>query len=152
CAECCYPLTTIFGVLASSSTDAELGFRLSRFGAALADQHPQWTLSGRALMAFGLHVTPWVRPIRSGKPFLQRALKTSLAVGDIAFATYAQRGSVSVRLFCGDPLEEVCRDAERVETFARASGIDLTADIAAAQRGLALGLLGRDGFGSSNLI
>jgi PAS domain S-box-containing protein len=144
CAESCYPLTTIFGVLASSSTDAELGFRLSQFGAALADQQPQLGLSGRALLVFGLHVTPWIRPIRSGEPFIQRGLKMSFAVGDLAFVSYAHRGLVSVRLFCGDPLREVCKDAEGTIAFAKASGIDLTADTAIAQRDLALGLIGRD--------
>jgi PAS domain S-box-containing protein len=143
CPESCYPLTTIFGVLASNSADAELGFRLSRFGAALADQQPQLGLSGRALLVFGLHVTPWIRPIRSGQPFMQRGLKMCLAAGDLAFAAYSHRGLVSVGLFCGDPLREVCRDAEQALAFAETSGIRLSVGFLALQRNLTLSLMER---------
>jgi PAS domain S-box-containing protein len=138
--ESYYPMTAIFGVLASSSTDAELGFRLSQFGVTLADQQPQ--LGGRALLIFGLHVTPWIRPIRSGQPFMRRSLKMSLAVGDLAFAAYSRRGLVSVDLFCGSPLRGVCRDAE--QAFAETSGIWLPAEFLALQRKLAMSLMGRD--------
>jgi predicted ATPase/signal transduction histidine kinase len=144
CPESCYPLTTIFGVLASNLADAELGFRLSQFGAALADKQPELGLSGRALLVFGLHVTPWVRPIRSGQPFMQRSLAISLAAGDLAFAAYSHRGLLSVRLFCGDPLPDVCLHAEQALAFAEASGIWLSAEFLALQRNLALGLMGRD--------
>jgi PAS domain S-box-containing protein len=143
CPESCYPLTTIFGVLASNSADAELGFRISRFGAALADRQPQLGLSGRALLVFGLHVTPWIRPIRSGQPFMQRGLKISLAAGDLAFAAYSHRGLLSVGLFCGDPLRLVCRDAENALAFAETSGIRLSAGFLALQRNLTLSLMER---------
>ncbi|MGY4315079.1 ATP-binding protein [Bradyrhizobium sp. JR3.5] len=143
--EACYPLTAIFGVLASSSTDAELGFRLSQFGAALADRQPQQGLSGRALLAFGLHVTPWIRPIRSGRPFIQRALAICLATGELAFAAYSHRGLISVDLFCGDSLVEVCSSVERALSFAEGLGIRLAAEGLARQRNLALSLTGRDG-------
>src|SRR6202000_3331972 len=123
CPESCYPLTTVFGVLASNPNDAELGFRLSRFGAELAEKQPQLGLSGRALLVFGLHVTPWIRPVRSGQPFMQRGLKMSLAGGDLAFVSSSHRGLVSVGLFCGDPLREVCRDGEEALAFAEGSGI-----------------------------
>jgi PAS domain S-box-containing protein len=144
CPESCYPLTTIFGVLASNSADAELGFRLSQFGAALAGQQPQVGLSGRALLVFGLHVNPWVRPIRSGQPFMQRSLAICLAVGDLAFAAYSHRGMLSVSLFCGEPLPDVCSHAEQALAFAETSGIRLGAEFLALQRNLALGLMGRD--------
>ncbi|WP_024519122.1 AAA family ATPase [Bradyrhizobium sp. Tv2a-2] len=144
CPETCYPLTTIFGVLASNSTDVSLGFRLSQFGAALADKQPQSGLSGRALLVFGLHVTPWVRPIRSGRPFIQRGLAISLAVGDLAFAAYSHRGLLSVGLFCGEPLPDLCLHAEQALAFADAYGLRLSIEFFAKQRGLALGLMGRD--------
>lgn len=142
--ESCYPLTTTFGVLASNPADTELGFRLSRFGAALADKQPQLGLSGRALLVFGLHVTPWVRPIRSGLPFLERSLAICLAAGDLAFAAYSHRGLLSVGLFCGDPLTDVCLHAEQALAFAEASGIWLSAEFLTLQKNLALGLMGRD--------
>jgi PAS domain S-box-containing protein len=144
CPESCYPLTTIFGVLASNSADAELGFRLSQFGAALADSQPQSGLSGRALLVFGLHVTPWVRPIRSGRPFIQRGLAISLAVGDLAFAAYSYRGLLSMGLFCGEPLADLCLHAEQALAFADASGLRLSVEFFAKQRDLALRLMGRD--------
>ncbi|WP_440588134.1 AAA family ATPase [Bradyrhizobium genomosp. I (2014)] len=142
--EASYPLTAIFGVLASSSTEAELGFRLSQFGAALADRQPQIGLSGRALLVFGLHVTPWIRPIRSGRPFIQRALALCLTTGELAFAAYSHRGLISVDLFCGDSLADVCSSAERALSFAEGLGIRLAAEGLVKQRDLALSLTGRD--------
>ncbi|MCA1458264.1 AAA family ATPase [Bradyrhizobium sp. BRP22] len=142
--EACYPLTAIFGVLASNSTDAELGFRLSQFGATLADRHPQLGLSGRALLVFGLHVTPWIRPIRSGRPFIQRALATCLTTGELAFAAYSHRGLISVDLFCGDSLAEVCSSAQQALSFAEGLGVRLAAEGLVRQRELARSLAGRD--------
>jgi PAS domain S-box-containing protein len=143
CPESCYPLTAIFGVLASNSGDAELGFRLSRVGAALADQQPQLGLSGRALLVFGLHVTPWIGPIRSGLPFVQRGLKMCRDAGDLAFAAYSHRGLVSVGLFCGDPLGEVRREAEQALAFAETSAIRLSAGLLAVHRNLTFSLMER---------
>ena len=142
--EICFALTTTFGVLASQSADAELGFRLAQFGAALADKQPQFGLSGRALLAFGLIVIPWVRPIRSGLPFVQRGLAFCLAVGDLGFAAYVHRGLLSVDLFCGNQLPDVCMRAEQSLAFAQASGLWLTVQTISVQRRLALGLIGRD--------
>ena len=144
CHEACYPLSCVFGVLASNSTDAELGFRLSRFGVAVAERGPQSAFGGRALLVFGLHVTPWVRPIRSGQPFMQRGLEMSLAAGDLSFAAYSHRGLVSVRLFCGDPLRDIHKDAQEALAFVEASRIDLIIESIAIQRDLALSLMGRD--------
>jgi PAS domain S-box-containing protein len=144
CPESSFASTTTFGVLASQSADAELGFRLSQFGAVLADKQPQFGLSGRALLAFGLIVTPWVRPIGSGLPFIQRGLAICLAVGDLSFAAYAHRGLLSVDLFCGNQLAEVCLRAEEALAFAQASGLWLSVQTMSVQRRLALSLIGRN--------
>ena len=145
CEAACYPMVCMFGVVASNRADAELGFRLAQFGVVLANRQPQLGISGRALLVFGLHVTPWIRPIRSGQPFIQRSLKVCLAAGDLAFVIYSCRGSVSVRLFCGDPLEEIFRDAEQgLGFFLRSSGFDLLAEFLTLQRNFALSLMGRD--------
>ncbi|HVJ52341.1 MAG TPA: AAA family ATPase [Aliidongia sp.] len=142
--ESCYPLVCSFGVLASNHADEELGFRLSRFGVVLAGRRPQLALSGRALLVFGLHVTPWIRPIRSGRPFIQRGLEITLAAGDLSFATYSRRGLLSTRLFCGDPLQEVHKDAAQGVAFAEASGLEMPAASLKVQRILALSLMGCD--------
>jgi PAS domain S-box-containing protein len=141
----CYPMVCTFGVLASNHADAELGVRLAQFGVVLADRQPQFGISGRALLVFGFHVTPWIRPIRSGQPFIQRGLKVSLAAGDLAFAGYSHRGLMSVRMFCGDPLPEIYSDAERgLAFFTQTSGFDLLAEFLTQQRNFALSLMGRD--------
>jgi PAS domain S-box-containing protein len=145
CEATCYPMVCTFGVLASNHADVELGFRLAQFGVVLADRQPQFGTSGRALLIFGLHVTPWIRPIRSGQPFMQRSLKVSLAAGDLAFFAYSHRGLVSVRLFCGDPLQDVCSDAEQgLALFLQTSGFDLLAEFLTVQRNFTLSLMGRD--------
>ena len=145
CDSTCYPMVCTFGVLASNHADAELGVRLAQFGVVLADRQPQFGISGRALLVFGFHVTPWIRPIRSGEPFIQRALEVSLAAGDLAFAGYSHRGLLSLRMFCGNPLPEIFRDAERgLAFFTQTSGFDLLAEFLTQQRNFALSLMGRD--------
>ena len=149
CEAACYPMVCTFGVLASHHADAELGIRLSQFGVVLADRQPQIGISGRALLVFGFHVTPWIRPIRSGQPFIQRSLQVSLAAGDLAFAGYSHRGLLSVRMFCGDPLPEICGDAEQgLAFFTQTSGFDLLAEFLTQQRNFTLSLMGRDKEGS----
>ena len=70
-------------------------------------------------------MTPWVRPIRSGQPFIRRSLEIALATGDLTWVAYSHRALISSRLFCGDPLQDVCKDAEQGVAFAEASGFEL---------------------------
>jgi hypothetical protein len=139
----CYPLACAFSVLNIRYTDAELGFRLAQFGVSLADRWPQLRLSGRTLMVFGQFVTPWVRPIRSGQTFVRRALEIALATGDLTWAAYSHHALVSLRLFSGEPLQEVCKDAEQGLAFTKALGFDLLGSNLAAQRNSALTLMAR---------
>lgn len=145
CEESCYVLTGVFGALAADPVDAEIGLRLARFGVALAERQPRSQLGGRAFLVFGLLDTPWIRPIRTGRPFIQRGLKILSATGDFAQAAYARRGLVSFGLYCGDPLSEVSKDAEQARAFCEASRMDLVLENTTTQKNLALRLMGRDG-------
>jgi PAS domain S-box-containing protein len=150
----CYPLACAFSVLNIRYADTELGFRLAQFGVSLANRWPQLRLSGRTMMVFGQFVTPWVRPIRSAQPFLRRSLEIALATGDLTWVTYSHHALVSSRLFSGDPLREVCRDAEQGVAFAEIGGFKLLGSQLAAQRDFVLGLMGNDtanGFQSPDL-
>jgi predicted ATPase/signal transduction histidine kinase len=140
----CYPLACVFSVFNIRYADRELGFRLAQFGISLANRWPQLKSSGRALMVFGQFVTPWVRPIRSGQPFILRSLEIALATGDLTWVAYSHHALVSSRLFSGDPLQEVCKDAEQAVALAEASGFRLLGAQLAAQRTFALSLMGRD--------
>jgi PAS domain S-box-containing protein len=144
CAEACHPLVCSFAVLAVNAADTELGFRLSHFGAVLADQHPQSRFSGRALFSFGCNVAPWVRPIRTGRPFIERGLENLLAAGDLAFAAHAYRALLAMRLFCGDPLREVSTDSERAPALPATSGFEFPAEDLANQRNLLRNLMGHE--------
>src|SRR5262249_16781561 len=142
--ESSYPLACVFCVLNIRYSDAELGFRLAQFGVSLADRWPQLRLSGRTLVVFGQYVVPWVRPIRSGLPFIRRALETAMGTGDLPWVTYSHWALASERLFCGDPLREVCKDTEQGLALAAASGFELIAEVFAAHRNFALSLMGRN--------
>jgi predicted ATPase/signal transduction histidine kinase len=140
--ECCYPLACAFSVFNIRYRDAELGFRLAQLGVALAERWPQFRLSGRTQMVFGQYVTPWVRPIRSGLPFIRRGLEIGLSTGDLSWATYSHSALTSVSLFCGDPLRDFCKDAEQGFAFARTWGFELLAALFSAYRDFALSLTG----------
>src|SRR5262249_2103637 len=142
--ESSYPLACVFCVLNLRYCDAELGFRLAQFGVSLADRWPHLRLSGRTLVVFGQYVVPWVRPIRSGLPFIRRALETAMATGDLTWVTYSHLALVSTCLFCGDPLGEICNDAEQALALPEASVFELMAEVFAAHRNLALSLTGHN--------
>ncbi|WP_035664315.1 AAA family ATPase [Bradyrhizobium sp. Ec3.3] len=137
----CYPLTCAFSVFSIRYRDADLGLRLAQFGVSLADRWPQLRLSGRTQMVFGQYVTPWVRPIRSGLPFIRRSLETGLATGDLSWVGYSHAAHVSARLFCGDPLRDVCKDIEQGLAFARAWGFELIRALLSVYRTFALTLI-----------
>src|SRR5262249_49921180 len=110
----------------------------------LANRWPQLRLSGRTLMVFGQYVMPWVRPIRSGLQFIRGALDTALATGDLTWVTYSHFALVSIRLFCGDPLREICKDTEHGLAFAEGSYFELLAAVFSVHRNFALGMMGRN--------
>lgn len=139
----CYPLACVFPVLNIRYADAELGFRLAQFGVSLTDRWPQLRLSGRTLMAFGQYVMPWVQPIRSALPFIRRALEIALATGDLTWVGYSYHALVSLRHFSGEPLEDICKDAQQGVAFAEALGFGIAAAQLAVPRNSALSLMGR---------
>src|SRR5262249_30546020 len=142
--ESSYPLACVFPVLNIRYSDAELGFRLAQLGVSLADRWPQLRSSGRALLVFGYYASPWVRPIRSALPFMRRSMEIALATGDLTWAGYSHHTQLLTRLFCGDPLQEVCKDTEQALALAKASGFELIAEVFAAHRDFALSLMGRN--------
>ena len=144
CEEACYPLSCVFSVFNLRYADAELGFRLAQFAVHLANRSPQLKWSGRTFLTFGYFVTPWVLPIRSGLPFVRRGLEVALATGDLTWLAYAHRALIAMRLFIGEPLRELCEDAEQWLAFAEASGFKMVAVALAAPRDLALSLMAHD--------
>jgi len=140
----CYPLVCVFSVLNVRYADVGLGLRLAQFGVALADRWPRSKMSGRTYMAFGQFVTPWVLPIRSGQPYIRRSLEVAQANGDWTWASYCHHALLSLRLFSGDSLRDVCKDAEEGLAFAEASGFELLVAHMTAQKDFALILEGRD--------
>jgi PAS domain S-box-containing protein len=142
CDRSSYALVCVFSVFDIRYAEAELGLRLARFAVSLANLQPELRWSGRTLMVFGHFATPWVLPIRSGEPFIRRALEIALATGDLTWVTYSHRALVLSRYFCGDPLQEVCKDAEQAIAFAEASGLHGHIAALAPQRNLALSLMG----------
>ncbi len=95
-------------------------------------------------MIFGCFVTPWVRPIRSGRPFVREALEIALATGDLNWVTYSHHALVASRFFSGDPLQEVLKEAEQGVAFAEASGFNLFGAALAELRDSARSLMGRN--------
>jgi predicted ATPase/signal transduction histidine kinase len=145
CEESCYPLVAAFAVLNTRYAETDLGFRLAQFGVFLANRWPDLKLSGRAKVAFGAFVTPWVLPIRSGQPLLRRALEIASATGDLTWVGYAHHAMIASRLFCGDPLQEICKDVEGRAAFSEAAGFRLISEFLEIQRQFALSLMERDG-------
>ncbi|VIO67214.1 AAA family ATPase [Bradyrhizobium ivorense] len=144
CESACYPLVCVFSVFFNRYADPQFGVRLAQLGVWLAERQPQLGFSGRAIAVFGYYVIPWVQPIRSALPFVRRGRDIALATGDLAWVAYLSWMLTSIRLFCGNPLQEALNDAEGDVAFDQAAGFELPAANSATQRDLALSLIGHE--------
>lgn len=144
CPELCYPVTCSFSVLNIRYSDPELGVRLARFGISLADRWQQSKWSGRAHLAYGHYVIPWIQSSRTGLPLIRRAIEIAFATGELNWASYSHHALASSRLFSGDGLREISKEAGEGVIFSDAWGFRLNASSLATQRDFAIALMEGD--------
>src|SRR5262249_54169569 len=79
-------------------------------------------------LCFGLFVLPWTRHVSDCRELLQRALELENRNGDLMWASYTSCELNSCRLFAGDPLPELQREAECGFAFAEKARFGLCMD------------------------
>lgn len=99
--------------------DYESGFRFGKLGLELMEWHDLNRFKARVYLCFGNIILPWSKPIWSGRLLVRRVFDVANDSGDFTFAAYSGHALVGNCLFCGDPLDETQREAERGLAFAR---------------------------------
>ena len=120
-------------ILGPKFGDYDAAFRFGKLGLELVENHGLDRFRARVYVAFGSLVIPWKKPLRTGRPFFQRAFDTATRIGDVTWAAYSCIDVIANLLASGDPLGEVQKEAESSLEFARKARFGLAIDIFVTQ-------------------
>ena len=84
--------------------DYQGGFPFGRLGYDLVEKRGLRRFQARIYMAFGNHVMPWTRHVRTGRDLVRRAFEAANKIGDLTFAAYSCNNLITNLLAAGDPL------------------------------------------------
>jgi PAS domain S-box-containing protein len=123
-----YAFAFLGTVLGAQFGDYKAGFRFGQLGFNLAAKRGLDRFKARVYVIFGHHVLPWTKPIRTGRSLIQLALDAAREAGDLHYAAFGRTHLVTHLLACGDPLDQVHRQAEAGLDFARQARFGLVVD------------------------
>jgi len=127
------------------------GFRFGKLGLDLVGRRELHRFEARVCMLFASRVSPWTQPVRAGLGLVRRAVDAGNRLGDLTWVGYNRNLLLFGRLFIGDPLADVQREAEAGLDFARRFRFRLVLDVATALLRLVFTLRGlTQEFGSFN--
>jgi signal transduction histidine kinase/PAS domain-containing protein len=145
-----------FGMALAMDADYQEAYRCGRLAVQIAERLGSPGEEARALVCFGGHVSPWRAPANESVGLLRRAFQRGVAGGNLEDAAHAACDLVALRMFIGDPLEEVLAEAEATLRFYRrihhrsgAAWVVPYVQAAKRQRGLLEGACGFDDEGFS---
>ncbi len=93
--------------------------RFGRLGLALAERYAWTERQAKLHVMFGLFIDHFRNPARDSLEYVRRAVAEGLESGDIVYASIAAANHAEGAALVGDPLDEVFRQAEAGERFAR---------------------------------
>ena len=123
-----YAYTLVGAVLGGLFGDYKAGFRFGQLGFNLVETHGLDRFKANVYLYFGHHILPWTKPIRTSRTLLRRALDAAQEAGDLLYGAFIRTHIVTHLLACGDPLDEVQREAEAGLDFARQARFGLVVD------------------------
>jgi len=127
------------------------GFSFGKLGLDLVERRELHRFEARAYFLFASRVSPWTQPVRAGLGLVRRAVDAGTRLGDLTWVGYNLNLLLLGRLFIGDPLADVQREAEASLDFARQFRFRLVLDVATAILGFVRTLRGlTQEFGSFN--
>src|SRR5262249_41133776 len=94
-------------VLAPRFGDHREGFRFGNLGLALVQRGELTRYRGKVYTVVAYHVLPWTAPLPAASALMRQALELAEETGDIMFAAFSSSHLISLRLACGDRLEDV---------------------------------------------
>jgi PAS domain S-box-containing protein len=108
------------------------GFSFGKLGLDLVEHRELHRFEARVCMLFASRVSPWTQTVRAGFGLVRRAVDAGNRLGDLTWVGYNRNLLLFGRLFIGDPLADVQREAEAGLDFARQSRFRLVLDVATA--------------------
>ena len=107
--------------------------RFGQLSLDLVERRGLDAFKARVYEAFGIYISPWAQPIRSGRAFVQRAFSEANRIGDLTYASYCCNNLVTSSLASGEHLSEVEREATDGIDFAQKADFGLIVDIILGQ-------------------
>jgi PAS domain S-box-containing protein len=108
------------------------GFSFGKLGLDLVERRELHRFEARVCMLFASRVSPWTQPVRAGLDLVRHAVDAGNRLGDLTWVGYNRNLLLFGRLFIGDPLPDVQREAEAGLDFARQFRFRLVLDVATA--------------------
>ncbi len=108
------------------------GFSFGKLGLDLVERRELHRFEARVCMLFASRVSPWTQPVRAGPDLVRHAVDAGNRLGDLTWVGYNRNLLLFGRLFIGDPLADVQREAEAGLDFARQFRFRLVLDVATA--------------------
>jgi PAS domain S-box-containing protein len=140
--ESCFAYVTLSMILGPRFGDSRRGYDFGHLSVNLVEKLGLERFKCRVYESFGLLVVPWLRHRRDSYAFSVRACEAGLKIGELTWASYAWWSRATVRLDCGDPLDEVQRDVDAALEFSRKANFQLAIELNIAQLRLIRSLRG----------
>lgn len=129
-----------------------LGWLAGKLGWDLVEKHNVSALRTKLGLTFGDMINPYGRHYRDNRRYMMEGLRASQENGDLLFTCYTCNHILSNMLVCGDPLDEVARESEKLGDYVERARDQNILDIVVFQkrfvaslRGLTQGLGSFDG-------
>lgn len=132
---------TAFGYLGVILVDRSvgqyrMGWRAGKLGWDLAERHNLSALRAKLGLTFGDMVNAYGRHYRDNRRYLMDGLRAGQENGDLLFTCYTGSHLLANMLACGDPLEEVWRESERMGDLVERARDQNMIDIVSTQKRL----------------
>jgi PAS domain S-box-containing protein len=108
----CFAYVMVGEILGSGAGNFEAGYRFGKLACELVDKYAFNAVKARIYSMFGGQISLWQRHARDGLKWLEAAYKASREMGDIEFASYVWIQRATIRIGCGDELEQVQGEVE----------------------------------------
>jgi PAS domain S-box-containing protein len=140
--ESCFAYVMLSMILGPRFGDSRRGYDFGHLSVELVEKCGPERFKGQVYECFGLLVVPWQRHLRESYAFSLRAQTVGLRQGELTWSSFAWWSRVGIRFDCGDPLDEVHREADSALVFAQRTNFQLATELIRARLRLIRSLRG----------
>lgn len=125
CDGSAYAFASLNVVLGFHFNDYQAGLRFGEVGCALVTHRGLDRFKTRAFANFGIFTVPWTTSMQVGRAMILRGFDVAQATGDVPYAIYCSNVLIGHSLISGEPLENVCQEAQRCLSLVEKAGFGL---------------------------